>query len=239
MPNRQTALVGLIAATTLLVPACRRTNLASVRARAEQGNPDAQYRLASLYETGDGVPQDLAESARWYRRCADQGSATGQRNVGFAYVRGDVVQRDLAEAARWFRKAADQGDRLSQAYLASAYRTGRGVPRDRLRAAAWYLRFAASCLHRAGWTSAVVCLVGLGILVVPERRWGRRRWLFWAISATACSVYAVHLLSVHPWTGWWNQLETAVFVVLAAVSVSGAVYEALQNRRSGSASPVA
>src|SRR6056300_1351203 len=34
--------------------------------QAEQGDADAQYMLALLYDNGVGVQRDLAEAARWY-----------------------------------------------------------------------------------------------------------------------------------------------------------------------------
>ena len=34
--------------------------------QAEQGDADAQYMLALLYDNGVGVERDLAEAARWY-----------------------------------------------------------------------------------------------------------------------------------------------------------------------------
>jgi hypothetical protein len=35
---------------------------------AEQGDPRAQYMLATLYRTGQGVDQNLAEAAKWYAK---------------------------------------------------------------------------------------------------------------------------------------------------------------------------
>ena len=35
--------------------------------KAEQGDAEAQYKLGVRYDTGDGVPQDHEEAARWYR----------------------------------------------------------------------------------------------------------------------------------------------------------------------------
>jgi TPR repeat protein len=35
---------------------------------AEQGDADAQYNLGNVYVTGEGVPKDGAEAAKWFRR---------------------------------------------------------------------------------------------------------------------------------------------------------------------------
>lgn len=43
------------------------------RRAAEQGNPEAQRRLAQLYEHGIGTIADQTEALRWYRLAAEQG----------------------------------------------------------------------------------------------------------------------------------------------------------------------
>ena len=48
------------------------------RCAAEQGNADAQYLLATIYEEGRGVPQDYAEAVKWFRLAAEQGHARAQ-----------------------------------------------------------------------------------------------------------------------------------------------------------------
>ena len=52
---------------------------------AEQGNADAQYNLGVMYDNGQGVRQDYAEAARWYRKAAEQGNAKAQYNLGSMY----------------------------------------------------------------------------------------------------------------------------------------------------------
>ena len=69
------------------------------------------------YATGQGVPQDRAEAARWYRKAAEQGDADAQFNLGLMYHNGQGVPQDHAEAARWSRKAAEQRDAEAQNIL--------------------------------------------------------------------------------------------------------------------------
>ena len=57
------------------------TELAQLRALAEQGNAVAQYNLGFRYANGDGVPQDNAEAVRWWRLAAEQGNAVAQYNL--------------------------------------------------------------------------------------------------------------------------------------------------------------
>jgi TPR repeat protein len=54
-----------------------------------------------MYRDGDGVPEDDAEAARWYRLAADQGHAPAQFNLGLMHATGegvpDVVLQDLSD----------------------------------------------------------------------------------------------------------------------------------------------
>lgn len=49
---------------------------------AEEGNPNAQFRLAKLYEEGVGVAQDYRLATGWYRKAAGQWQAQ-LRQAGF------------------------------------------------------------------------------------------------------------------------------------------------------------
>ena len=92
---------------TDLAPA---TRFVACRVAAEAGYADAQYSLGYMYSTGEGVPQDYAEAAVWYRRAAEQGDTSAQVNLGYMYDMGQGVAQDYAEAAVWYRRAAEQGD---------------------------------------------------------------------------------------------------------------------------------
>jgi TPR repeat protein len=80
------------------------------RKAAEQGNVDAQLKLASTYYGGDGVKRDYAEAFSWLGKAAEQGNADAQFLLGSMYYEGDGMEPDSAEALKWFRKAAAQGN---------------------------------------------------------------------------------------------------------------------------------
>ncbi len=63
------------------------TELRIVRPLATQGEKWAQYFLASLYANGQGVVQDDAEAAKWYKLAAAQGDAGAQLNLGLMYAK--------------------------------------------------------------------------------------------------------------------------------------------------------
>jgi TPR repeat protein len=112
--------------------------LRQLRTLATEGDAAAQYNLGLIYETGPGVPQDLAEAVRWYRKAADQGLANAQYNLGYIYAGGQGVPQDYAEAMRWYRKAADQGESRAQYSLGALYAGGHGVPQDYVYAHMWF-----------------------------------------------------------------------------------------------------
>ena len=119
------------------------------RPLADQGDARAQYNLGVMYNTGRGVPRDVAEAAKWYRLAADQGYAVAQNNLGFMYDTGQGVPQDYAEAMRWYRLAADQGHARAQANLGMMYEDGNGVPRDLVTAHMWVNIASANGLEDA------------------------------------------------------------------------------------------
>jgi TPR repeat protein len=131
------------------------TELAQLRALAEQGDASAQYRLGQRYasvlgrSTTRSTPQDYAEAVRWYRLAAEQGYAPAQSSLGYMYTNGNGVPEDDAEAVCWFRLAAEQGDMYGQIYLGSMYAEGEGVPEDDVLAYMWYNLAAAQGLEAA------------------------------------------------------------------------------------------
>ena len=70
----------LLASTMLAVMACSSPSFEkdNVFGRAEKGNAKAQFDLGLKYDTGEGVRQDYAEAAKWYRKAKDQGVAGAQ-----------------------------------------------------------------------------------------------------------------------------------------------------------------
>jgi len=89
----------------------------SLKARAENGDAQAQYELGVRYFEGREVPKDTIEALRWFKMSADGGVASGQIKLGWMYENGRSVAQDLAEARRWYAKAADQGNPFAEKAL--------------------------------------------------------------------------------------------------------------------------
>ena len=105
---------------------------------AEQGNPDAQHRLAIMYQTGLGVAVNELMAVKWMKAAAEQGHAVAQHGLGFMYLEGECVEKEPAKAAEWFEKAANQGLAGSMTTLALMYEEGNGVEKDMDKAQEWY-----------------------------------------------------------------------------------------------------
>jgi TPR repeat protein len=113
------------------------TSADAVRKAAQQGDVGAQHSLGLIYFTGQGVPKDLAEAAKWFREAAEKGFAASQYMLGITFLVSEDAPKDYAEAAKWFRLASEQGYTDAQAMLSAAYVSGRGVERDDVMALMW------------------------------------------------------------------------------------------------------
>ena len=74
--------------------------------RKEAGDADSQFSLGVSYANGEGMRQDDAEAARWYRSAAEQGHADSMVMLGMAYETGTGIAQDNVEAYAWFDAAA-------------------------------------------------------------------------------------------------------------------------------------
>ena len=67
----------------------RAANLLEQQAKA--GDAEAQYKLASLYRLGRGVPHDEAAAFRWMKSAAERGHAEAQLNLAKSTWRAAVL----------------------------------------------------------------------------------------------------------------------------------------------------
>jgi uncharacterized protein len=62
--------------------------------------------LGNIFYSGNGVPQNYAETVKWLRKAADQGLARAQSSLGSMYEDGKGVPWDYVQAHMWFNLAA-------------------------------------------------------------------------------------------------------------------------------------
>ena len=133
------------------------------RKAAEQGHGEAQYRLAMLLLSGDGVRRDTAEATRLFRKAAKQGHAKAQFELAVRLFKGDDVPQDKAQAAEWYRKSAGQGLAEAQLNLGDMLSKGDGVPKDEVQAVEWYRKAAGQGLAKAQFNLGVMLFEGDGV----------------------------------------------------------------------------
>jgi len=110
-----------------------------IRKSANQNQPAAQYRLAKLYEIGEGVTQDSEMARQLTERAARNGNRIAMHDLALYYAEGrGGVEADLPTAANWFEKAAERGVVDSQFNLGVLFESGQGLPKNMADAFVWY-----------------------------------------------------------------------------------------------------
>jgi hypothetical protein len=74
------------------------------RPDADGGDVAMQLLIGSIYDYGQGVPQDDAEAIKWYRKAAAQGSAKGKFMIGAVYARSTQIP-DNVKGLAWLKAA--------------------------------------------------------------------------------------------------------------------------------------
>ncbi len=59
-----------------------------------------------VYYRGEGVTQDFAEAAKWFRRAAECGDPDAQFNLALLYAEGKGMPKNFVRALMWFDLAA-------------------------------------------------------------------------------------------------------------------------------------
>ena len=105
--------------------------------RAEDGDPDAQYKVAMYLRVHGGSKGDIR---RYLEEAAEQGHPGACLTLG-----QDLLKGTLAETARgveYLRNAADCSEPKALELLADCYARGRGVSQDPAQAERYYLKAA-------------------------------------------------------------------------------------------------
>ena len=83
-------------------------NASGVRTLAEQGDPEAQFVLGTMYRDGQGVEKDLTETLKWWEKAAEAGYVDAQFALGNIYSGGYGVTKDYVLSYMWFDITATQ-----------------------------------------------------------------------------------------------------------------------------------
>ena len=142
---------------------------------AQGGDAEAQFDLAVMYDTGDGVERDAAHALKWYKKAAEQGLAKAQFNLAVLYFTGDGAVKDYGRAVKWFRRSAEQGIVASQHNLGAFYEKGIGVRSDIESAIQWYRKAAEQGLPESQYMLGTKYGRGSGLRLnkIESFRWIR------------------------------------------------------------------
>src|SRR5262249_8908979 len=108
------------------------TDINGLRHQAELGDAAAQFALGIHYSTGDEVPHDDADAARWIAMAAEQNHPVAQAFLGEFYREGRGVPKNYSKAYMWFALAPATGAQASRFTINAL--ASRMTPTDRLAA---------------------------------------------------------------------------------------------------------
>ncbi|MGX5200778.1 tetratricopeptide repeat protein [Aliikangiella sp. IMCC44632] len=97
---------------------------------AEQGNSDAQARLASMYFWGHGVRKQPSKTYAWSLKAAKQSNPKGQHMQAYLYENGVFVTQNKRKAIQWYKLAAEQEYAPAMAIMASHYIFAEVLPKN-------------------------------------------------------------------------------------------------------------
>lgn len=109
---------------------------------AENGVPEAQYYIGSIWYAGYGVNIDLNKAFEWYLKAAQNDYPEAQYNISQMYFTGEGVAKDAKQAVEWLKKAANQGFAQAQINLSACYYSGTMIEQDYMKAVKWLNRAA-------------------------------------------------------------------------------------------------
>jgi TPR repeat protein len=142
-------------------------DVAGLKAKARQGDPQAQTQLGKAFAQGEGVARDYKQAAHWYGQAASNGNVEAEAMLGELCQAGQGVERNLAKAVQLFAHAAEAGSVAAQYDLAYLYEQGRGVPKDEKLAAKWYRLASEAGDPAAQYDYGQRCVLGVGVAKDP------------------------------------------------------------------------
>jgi len=97
---------------------------------ALNGNEHAQYKLASMYETGDGTEKDLAQAKHWYSLAAKAGFQPAIHRETYLKIKEQGYQDKDAAWLASVEADANEHDAEAVFLLSQLYHEGVGVKKD-------------------------------------------------------------------------------------------------------------
>jgi|GEM_PF-6961889 len=103
--------VSIVHANCIDDHASNEQNYDNCKTAAQQGNAYAQYALATIYSSGQGIEQDAQQAVEWYKKSAQQNNDLAQYSLAVMYefgLGGLELNHDIAKEL--YKRAADNGN---------------------------------------------------------------------------------------------------------------------------------
>ena len=75
------------------------TDIEKTKRLAEEGDAQAQYELALMFDMADGLPEYKDLAFQWCSKSAKQGHVEAQYYLGLKYANGNGATKDSKQAA--------------------------------------------------------------------------------------------------------------------------------------------
>jgi enhanced entry protein EnhC len=153
-------------------PSNRKLGLIWLNKSVEQGNPQAQLKLAELYLTGNTVPKNEARAYDLINKAVSQDYVPAMRKLATLAV----AKNDLDAARSWYTKAAANNDTDSEMALAALYANSKGKLYNPKASFMWVLQAARNGSTQAQETLARMYQEGQSVTVDTQlaKQWGEK-----------------------------------------------------------------
>ena len=124
-----------------LVMSCKTKDaIKLIQGLADNGDSDAAYYLAKLYQEGDVVKENFKTSAKYLQMAADLGNTKAMMEIaqyGYMCAKSEF---DREEVFDWFYKAALKGNAEAEMIISYLYLMGYGCEENKTLADMWHLK---------------------------------------------------------------------------------------------------
>ncbi len=104
---------------------------------AKKGNPEAQFKVGEMYETGFGVKKDMAEAKNWIDKAAAQGHETANFKLLYWDLEKNGLTRDNKARVEELKAKAKAGNPQAQYYVGKMNAYGVGMKKNPEKGLEW------------------------------------------------------------------------------------------------------
>ncbi len=114
------------------------------------GDREAQFELAKMYLSGEGLRENARRGTHWLSRLARKGHAEAQAFLGDLYVRGDYVRKNRVQGLAFIMLALENAGNYNRLWIEELYQNAycQISAKNRLKAtrvaASWRTKFSRS-----------------------------------------------------------------------------------------------